>query len=96
MKSIVQKDKKCFICGTEIGLERHHIFGAANRQKSERYGLTVWMCHYHHNEPPEGAHYNKDTADLLHEVGQYAFEQTHTRKQFLQEFGRNYLGWDEE
>ena len=38
----------CWLCGkTDYGLnrlERHHIFGGANRKKSERYGLIVYLC----------------------------------------------------
>ena len=49
-RSIVQKDTtRCFLCGM-IGyvepLDKHHIFGGALRNKSERYGLTVYL---HHN-----------------------------------------------
>ena len=40
-------DKRCFLCGrndTGDPLERHHIFGGANRKKSEKYGLVVYLC----------------------------------------------------
>ena len=30
------------------------------RDKSEKYGLKVRLCHYCHNEPPDGVHQNKD------------------------------------
>lgn len=50
MESIIQKDKtKCFLCGMNghvEPLDKHHIFGAALRSKSEKYGLTVYL---HHN-----------------------------------------------
>ena len=39
--------RECFLCGRNgrgDRLERHHIFGAANRKLSEKYGLTVWLC----------------------------------------------------
>jgi hypothetical protein len=50
MESIIQKDKtRCFLCGM-VGyvepLDKHHIFFGANRSKSEKYGLTVYL---HHN-----------------------------------------------
>ena len=58
MKSIMQGQKRCLICRSPY-VEKHHVFGAANRQNSEKYGLTVWLCHKHHNEPPEGVHFNR-------------------------------------
>lgn len=35
MKSILQKEKKCWLCGSTLNLHRHHVFGgSANRAKS--------------------------------------------------------------
>lgn len=49
-ESIIQKDKtKCFICGQNAcgdPLDKHHVFGAACRNKSEKYGLTVYIHHF--------------------------------------------------
>lgn len=49
MKSIIQEDKTyCFLCGMNTNLEpldEHHIYGAANRSKSEKYGLKVYLHH---------------------------------------------------
>lgn len=64
-KSILQKDKECYLCRrfynlrTTRGLEEHHIlFGRGRRELSERYGLKVWLCHNHHNEPHMGVHFD--------------------------------------
>lgn len=92
MKSIIQDKKECFISGHTSNLESHHIFGGANRKNSEKYGLKVWLTHKWHNEYPDGAHYNKNTMQYLHEVGQRAFEEKYgTREDFIKIFGRNYL-----
>lgn len=91
MNSILQTEKKCFICGSERCLESHHIFGAANRKLSEQFGLKVWLCHECHNEPPAGVHHNKATMRYLHQVGQKAFMITYPEKDFIGIFGRNYL-----
>ena len=49
MKSILQSDNThCFLCGmnyTVEPLDCHHIFGGANRKKSEQYGLKVYLHH---------------------------------------------------
>ena len=51
MKSILQKNtEKCFICKQNPNgdpLDKHHVFGGALRDKSERYGLFVYI---HHNK----------------------------------------------
>ena len=84
-KSIIQPEepRQCYLCGS--------VFGAYNRRKSEKYGLTVLLCHNCHNEPPRGAHHCKQTMDYLHRVGQQAFEDTYPDKDFISIFGRNYL-----
>lgn len=101
MKSIMQTKKECYVCrslvGAEMslpdtGLEMHHIFGgAANRKLSEKYGLKVWLCHRHHNEPPEGVHFNRELMQQLHEEGQRAFEKAYPELRFISFFGKNYL-----
>lgn len=60
MKSILESDspRRCYFCGATQNLEKHHIFGGALRKKSERYGLTVTLCHDCHNEPPHGVHFD--------------------------------------
>lgn len=64
-KSILQTEKECYFCGNQNWLESHHVYGAANRKKSENYGLKVWLCHAHHNEPPHGVHFNVDLNQWL-------------------------------
>ncbi len=91
-KSILQPtDKKfCYICGQTEGLERHHCFGGANRIWSEAYGLWVYLCHYCHNEPPSGIHFDKKMKRALQGVAQALFEKTYPGESFRQIFGRNY------
>ena len=58
-KSILQDEKVCYLCGSHNMLECHHVFnGNPNRKLSEKYGLKVYLCHYCHNEPPNGVHFN--------------------------------------
>lgn len=91
IKSILQtNDERCFLCGSYRFLEWHHIFGAANRKNSEKYGLKVRLCHYCHNEPPGGIHHNKQKRLLLQKIGQEAFEKEYPQLNFIEIFGRNY------
>ena len=92
---------RCWLCGkTQYGLnrpERHHIFGGANRKKSEKYGLVVYLCGDScHRNGPKAAHQNKETMQRLHEYGQRKAmkENDWTVDDFRREFGKNYI--DEE
>ena len=75
-----------------IGLHEHHIFyGNSNRKKSEQHGLKVWLCGYHHNLSNMGVHFYKPLDIKLKRLAQEKYEETHTREDFMREFGRNYL-----
>ena len=91
MQSIIQSEKECFICHNTIGLHDHHIFGAANRKWSEKYGLKIWLCPRCHNMSDDGIHFRKDLMLKVKQIGQRKFGETHTREEFLRIFGRNYL-----
>ena len=47
--SIMQDEKVCFLSGTLEGLERHHIYGGANRRTAQNtacgygFGMTYTM-----------------------------------------------------
>lgn len=93
MQSIVQDEleDRCFLCGSTTWLERHHCIGGSYRKLSDRYGLTVKLCHRCHNEPPIGVHFNKDAAMYLRQAAQKAFEKKYSHDEFLRVFGRNFL-----
>lgn len=96
--------RTCFLCGRNgccDPLDRHHIFGGARRDLSEKYGAVVDLCHDRcHENGPGAAHRCAQTAQLLHEYGQRKVmqEQGWTVDEFRAVFGKNYLpdGWDVE
>lgn len=81
----------CFMCGEYGKTERHHVFQGAYRKKSEAHGFVVNLCHWCHQVPPKGVHHNKKNRIALRQICQKEFEKTHTREDFIAEFGRNYL-----
>lgn len=93
MKSIIQDEKKCFVTGSTDGLHKHHIFGAFNRDNSEKFGLWVWLrWDYHIADSPNATpHNDKDTDLFFKRMAQRKFEETSTRERFIEIFGRNYL-----
>ena len=92
-KSIISTELKCYICGRKSPLERHHIFGAANRPKADKDGLVVYLCHDCHNEPPNGVHHNKGIDVQLKQIGQKAWMDHHGKSadDFRRRYGKNYL-----
>ena len=89
--------RTCWLCGkngADEPLDRHHIFGGANRRKSEKLGLVVDLCHGScHIFGERAAHRCRETAQALHEYGQrLAMEKMGwSTEEFVREFGRNYL-----
>lgn len=95
-KSIMVTDKHhCFLhdehCGGRI--ELHHIFPGANRKASDRYGMTVYLCHNHHNEPPYGVHFNKEQMKVLQIAGQRRLMAVRgwTVDEFRKHFRKSYI-----
>lgn len=85
--------RECYLCGSTNWLERHHVFGASNRDNSEKYGLVADLCHFCHNEPPNGIHHNRANELRLKRIFEQKFldDYNATIKDFIAIFGRNYL-----
>lgn len=90
--SILYDLKRCAVCGTTQGIHIHEVYyGTANRRKSIANGFCVGLCGKHHNLSNEGVHFNKALDLKLKQEYQKAFEQTHTREEFMQLIHKNYL-----
>ena len=104
-RSILQTEKECFFCSA-LGasptenpgiLEKHHImfgFSSKARKYSEKYGLWVWLCSYHHRYGKESVHMSKSTNIMLRRIAQKAFIREHGKNGFnewMELFGKNYL-----
>lgn len=71
--------------------EHHVIHGWANRKLSEKYGLKVYLCLYHHEIGPEAVHQNTDINKKLKVYAQRAFEEKWPEKDFYEIFKKNYI-----
>ena len=95
MDSILQKNtERCFICHSRNWLEWHHVFGGYGiREKSEKDGLKVRLCHYCHNEPPNGVHHNRQIRRKLQAYAQRKAMEHYgwSVEDFLKEYYKNYL-----
>ncbi len=94
MKSILQDKRECLICKSQNELHLHHVFfGTGKRKISDKEGLTVFLCPYHHNASNHGVHLN-NTLDL--KVKRWAEQKwlehnNKTVEDFIQLMGKNYL-----
>ena len=95
-------ERKCWLCGRNGAcdpLDEHHIFfGWSNRRVSERYNITVPLCHDRcHENGPKAAHNCKETADMIKRYGQrkLMLQEDWTVEEFRMMFDKNYLDEDE-
>lgn len=75
-------------------LHRHEIFfGVANRKKSIRDGLVVFLSPAMHNMSDNGVHFNREFDIYLKQIGQKAWMDYYNKtvEDFIREYGRNYL-----
>ena len=97
MKSVFQKNKACWVCGSINNLHSHHIFeGTANRAASERRGFKIWLCAAHHNCSGHGIHSGTPEGKELDlqakQMAQRYYEKNiGSRTEFIQEVIRSYL-----
>ena len=71
-----------------------HIFGGSYRNKSEKYGLVVYLCGDRcHRNGSLSVHRNGNQMRLLRRYGQLKAmrEQGWTEDDFRREFGKSYL-----
>ena len=94
-------ENECYLCRVLYGientqnLEEHHCFegGTSGRRKmSEKYGLTVKLCIYHHRGTKEGVHFNKANELIVKRMAQRYYEENiGTREDFRRDFIKSYL-----
>ena len=96
-----REDGICYLClklnhdfNPKTVYEHHVIFGGTSGRKtlSEKYGLKVFLCLYHHTAGKEAVHLNHKNAQILQADAQEAFERTFPDLDFLKIFGMNYKG----
>ena len=87
--SIITKYQDYDILNGSPNIERHHIFGASNRDKASEDGLWVPLTQENHTEGPMpkcgnrcDVHHCPNMMQLLHMVGQLAYE-----KKIITEYG---------
>lgn len=94
-----KKDGTCYLCmrisenyAVHQIVHEHHVFpGNPLRQISEEYGFKVYLCPSHHEFDKAAVHENHENMRLIQMDCQREYEKNHTRQQFMEIIGRNYL-----
>ena len=93
-----QRDGTCYLCVRlhrdfryHDVLHKHHIYRGPCRDISEAEGFYVYLCLEHHEIGKEAVHNNKENMELLQVECQRKYEESHTRQQFMELIGKNYL-----
>ena len=92
-ESVLSNKKRCFFCGSERGLHRHHVYEGCRRRISEREGCWVYLCPIHHNGSDLAVHFNRENDLFLKELCEKAWivKNNATKEDFIRVFGKNYL-----
>ena len=97
---MARKKEFCIITPSDLysterygNLHRHEVFFGANRQKSIKYGLVVFLTPEMHNMSNYGVHFNRAFDLELKKIGQKAAMDYYgwDIEQFREIFGKNYL-----
>lgn len=92
LKSVFTDDMDHCIFTGSAPVERHHIFGGANRKKSEKRDFVVPLRpDLHPNGVYAGKYAKKIDVHLKKMAQRYYEEHIGTREDFICEFHRNYL-----
>ena len=91
--SILQKEKKCYVCDTTSNIHIHEVYFGKNRTKSIQDGCCVYLCGKHHNQSNLGVHFNHELdLEIKKQMEKCWLEHYHkTIDDFIKKFGRNYL-----
>ena len=91
--SLVQKEKRCIVCGTPLNIHTHEVYFGKNRQKSIEDGCCVYLCGNHHNQSNAGVHFNHKLDMKLKKEMEIAWlgYYNKTIQDFRERYGRSYL-----
>lgn len=91
--SILQKEKKCLVCGTTQNIHIHEVYQGRNRQNSIKEGCCVYLCGRHHNQSNVGIHFNEELDNNVKKLMEATWIKYYnkTEEDFLEIFRRNYL-----
>ena len=87
-RSIMQAEKRCFITGATVGLDKHHCMHGSRRKAAEKWGCWVWLRHDIHMRLHD---IDKALDRQIQQECQHRFEALYGHEKWMQVFGKSYL-----
>ena len=89
-KGYIKVNLRCIICGAPAS-EEHHCISGHNREKCDKLGLTVPLCHYCHYDLHNKGHctYKREMQVLAENY--FLDSKMGTIEDWLKIFGENYV-----
>ena len=89
MNSILQKNRRCLLCGNTRDLETHHVMFGPYRSISEKEGLKVWLCPLHHRGN-RGVHTNRMADLTVKKWAELKYVSIYGKERWMDRFGKDY------
>ncbi len=91
--SLIQDEKRCYVCNTTSNIHIHEVFYGKNRQKSIEDGCCVYLCGRHHNQSNDGVHFNHKLDSQLKKQMELYWLKYYDKSidDFIKRYGKNYL-----
>ena len=91
-KSIITCDMEhCAVCQSSF-VEIHHIvFGTANRDLSDKFGLVVPLCEKHHRTGKNAVHRDRNADLFWTRLAERRFKEVWKEYDFLEVFGKDWI-----
>ena len=87
-RSILQTEKECYVTGSRVNLDKHHIYHGPRRKAADQWGCWVWLRHDIHMDLHQG---NTDLDLRIKRECQERFEEIYDHQTFMKVFGKSYL-----
>lgn len=91
--SILQNNKKCYVCNINYNIHTHEVYYGKNRQKSIEDGCCIYLCGNHHNQSNSGIHFNHELDLKVKKIMEQKWLETYNKtiNDFIKRYGKNYL-----
>jgi 5-methylcytosine-specific restriction endonuclease McrA len=90
---VIERDGGCCVVCGNPNFSIHHVFAGNNRKTSNQHSEMMTLLCYEHHQGTNGVH-GKNGHELDEQMkrdAQRRFEETHSRQEFMDLIGKNYL-----